>query len=89
MQAVRNHIQVYARCDRSPPAPAHVSSIPQRTAVMADLMSPPSGLYGCVMILITICSRRPAVLLGPLEQGLRWWKSCQHANVLYVHVAAS
>ena len=44
MQTVRNHIQVYARCDRSPAALAHDSTIQHRAALMEDLMSAPNEL---------------------------------------------
>ena len=53
MQAVRN------QCDRSPPAMAPDCHDSTRAALMADLMSPLSGLYRRVVILITICSGRP------------------------------
>ena len=59
MQAARNHIQVGARYDRSPPALVPDYTILHRAALMPDLMSPPSGLYRRVMLLITIFSGRP------------------------------
>ena len=58
MQAVRNHIQVVARYDRSPPALA--PDYPDSTSYNGngDLMSHPSGLYRRVMILITNMQRK-------------------------------
>ena len=63
MQTVRTHIQVGARYDRSPPALVPDYTILHRAALMPDLMSPPSGFYRRVMLLITICSGRPTVSL--------------------------
>ena len=40
------------------------ASIQHRAALMADLMSPPSGLYRRVMMLIAICSGRPTKSFG-------------------------
>ena len=59
MQIACNHIRVGAKYDRSPPALDPTASIQHRAALMADLMSPLSGLYRRVVILITICSGRP------------------------------
>ena len=63
MQTACNHMQVGAKCDRSPPALVPTASIPHRAALMADLMSLPSGSYRRVMVLITICNGRPTELL--------------------------
>ena len=58
MRAVRNHIQVYAMPDRSPPAMEPDCSIQHRAALMTHLMSPPSGLYQRHIILLYDMQRK-------------------------------
>ena len=58
MQAVRINIQVVAQGNFRHQQWHQTATIPHRAALMAFLMSPPSGLYRRVMILVTICRGR-------------------------------